>query len=440
MTALERAGATPVSKVVALLGAGLTGIAVARLLASSDRGIDFTDEGLYILSADAGSSEAAFNNAFGRYTGLLFDLVGGDLVRFRQAGIVLLVGVGAILGDRIATSAAHLGARPVGWPIRTASAAAVAAGANHYYTLHLLTPSYNWLNLLGLGIGLIGVLGMATLPEVASRWQRWSNPALFALGVQLAAMGKLTSGPALVVVAIVVLAVSRSEPGVRRFAVAIPTVGAAVVFATLHAVFVNPLTVTIEQVRRGTSAVLTLDPDYSAGAQFRSVGDAIELIVQEAPWRFGIVLGPLVVVALIARRRPLTPSSSAALGAMAVGGTGVLLIVQDLWLGGTIGYGRLAWVGIAFILVALALLAMRVSAGPHPPLRRALVVPAMVMACAAAYAIGSNNGFFAQLNGGHHLPPRRGGDGPDLHPANGERPGAADACPGRRYRGKHRRE
>jgi len=50
----------------AIAAAGLALATLWRLIHTADRGLDFTVEGMYLLSADARSRTASFNNAFGR--------------------------------------------------------------------------------------------------------------------------------------------------------------------------------------------------------------------------------------------------------------------------------------------------------------------------------------------------------------------------------------
>ena len=77
--------------IAAGIASTLMAVAVVRLLIWARTGFEFTDESMHILSADA-RADASFHNAFGSYTGLLFDLVGGDIVWFRRLGIVILMG------------------------------------------------------------------------------------------------------------------------------------------------------------------------------------------------------------------------------------------------------------------------------------------------------------------------------------------------------------
>lgn len=136
-TALRR----PVAVLLLLVAAAPSAWTIVRLLRDAGRGLDFTDEGMYLLSADAQSRVSSFHNAYGRYTRVLFLLAGRDVARFRMLGVAVLVVCAAAAGDRIAVAAGHLCRRPVPWTVRGAAAAAVVGGALHYYVLLLITPS-----------------------------------------------------------------------------------------------------------------------------------------------------------------------------------------------------------------------------------------------------------------------------------------------------------
>jgi hypothetical protein len=90
--------------------------------------------------------------------------------------------------------------------------------------------------------------------------------------------------------------------------------------------------------------------------------------------------------------------------AVAIAATAVQLHVSGNWTGGSPGYSSLAWVGVAHAVLALVLLPAALSGIARGVGRAgwwtAGLFVAVAAAGAAAYAFGSGNGFFAQLNGG----------------------------------------
>jgi hypothetical protein len=170
--------ALPVAALVIwLLARGL-----AALLAV-DRGLDMTDEGLYLLAADPPSLRAAALFPWGWHTAPLFELAGYDIAAFRTLGAVLLVLAGAwlgwaaaaVLGDAHRTTASQGGASTsdrvhIGYAVRAIGAVVGGIGSLAYYQQLLRTPSYNWLNLLGILIAAGGLLLLIRAVEEEDGW------------------------------------------------------------------------------------------------------------------------------------------------------------------------------------------------------------------------------------------------------------------------------
>jgi hypothetical protein len=154
---------------------GVAGLSVlwdaVSLMLSASRGLDLTDEGLYLLAADPPNSSAAWFFPWGWHTGPLFRLLGYDIANFRTAGAFLLVLAGAWLGWQAVDAA-----RSIQEPTRPPSACGSSvtsrlfavlgpltggAGALLFYASYLRTPGYNWLDLLGILIAAGGFMGMA---------------------------------------------------------------------------------------------------------------------------------------------------------------------------------------------------------------------------------------------------------------------------------------
>jgi hypothetical protein len=157
------------------VGVALLWVALAAILAT-DRGLDLTDEGLYLLSADAPNRSAAWLFPWGWHTGPLFSLVGYDIAAFRTLGAVILVLAGGCLGWVAVRAAVAFGAggetavdgRPVhgqaargGYALPAIGLIVGALGTLLYYASLLRTPSYNWLNLAGILIAATGLVELS---------------------------------------------------------------------------------------------------------------------------------------------------------------------------------------------------------------------------------------------------------------------------------------
>ncbi len=345
------------------------------------------------------------------------------MARFRLLGLILLVVVAAALGDRLAVLARRLGGFPLPRPFRLVVVSAVVSASLHYYNLMLLTPSYNWMNLVGILLMIAAVAHLVDRP--VPRWERSSAGELIwilamVVGGAVATMGKLSSGPIVAGLgAALIVAFARGAAAERRRLVGFFVAASGVVLA-LHWALVNPLTVTIDQIRRGNTALLTLDPAYGIGNAVKSVRDALEMIRKDLIDHLGVAT-VLVLVALAvgltrSRRAPGTaggdPSLAGRLVALAPGGlTACALALVSIrlhdrreWTGSGAGYATLAWVGVSVIAIALVVSPLawqRVGANSGRRgslLAAAVVLYAIIGAC--SYAFGSGNGFFAQLNGG----------------------------------------
>ncbi|MDZ4824891.1 MAG: hypothetical protein SGJ13_00305 [Actinomycetota bacterium] len=406
-TAGRRSRTVTVLEWILAAGAALLALtALARLVKNANRGVDFTDEGMYLLSADAQSSEASFHNPFGRYTRVLYRLAGFDIARFRAIGEVSLALAAAGLGDRVAVASARLRHVRASVPVRVATAAALISAALHYYTLYLTTPSYNWLNLFGILVAAAGLIDALTRPADDDRWWvRWAGPATIAIGVACASMAKVSSGPTIFVVSIA--ASAAFAPGslrTRRLVVA-RIFGAGAGLAVVHSVFINRPWVTVSQILRGQRTLEVLDPvHYELDNAFRSVRDAIEAVWNDlghvASMGGWIALAAAVAGFAFPRRMRYVAAVFATVAVVLVA-----LRLDDLnhWQGSGAGYYALTWVPITLLGVALLFLPMAIRSIPADRLQSGVRLGVCVIVLpvfGASYAFGSGNGFFAQLNGG----------------------------------------
>jgi hypothetical protein len=172
-----------------LLGAGLVGLwFVLDAALASDRGLDLTDEGLYLLAADPPSRVAAWGTPWGWHTAPLFRLVGGDVASFRTLGAVILVAASAALAVAAASGRWRMpehSVEPVTPIEMTLAGLSGALGGYLYYAGMLRTPSYNWVVVLGSVVAATGIL--LNLPPAHNRMPR--------LGVGLAAFGLFLTIP-----------------------------------------------------------------------------------------------------------------------------------------------------------------------------------------------------------------------------------------------------
>jgi hypothetical protein len=129
---------------------------------ATDRGLDLTDEGLYLLAADPPSAIATWKFPFGWHTGLMFRIVGYNIADFRTLGALLLVLAGGWVGWAAVFATTNLSFK-FKWDdalIYVCGAAIGASGSLLFYASLLSTPGYNWLNLFGISLAAAGFLSL----------------------------------------------------------------------------------------------------------------------------------------------------------------------------------------------------------------------------------------------------------------------------------------
>jgi hypothetical protein len=393
----------------------LLAAAFHRLWSGVGHGIDVTDEGLYLRSADAPGTGYAYVGLSGAYLHPVFRLAGYDVSGFRALGIILLSGAALVLSYGLARALAGgleetPGTPGLGLLTRVCLHVAAVAGAVTYYSLFLLTPSYNWLTLVGVLLCGGGVLALLA-PERGSRWDL-VDPALVAMGSLLALMGRPTAGVGLWLLgAALVLAVSARR--FRRRLVALGALaGFTVAFGVLHLLFVTGWSDSLTIARRTVYFSQHDVGAHSPGALIASSLDQLKVIGPGVTAMVGAL--PLIGLSvLLARLAPIRFRSRIAglLGAASVG-----LVAWWVWTHHGFGGGRsakltLPFAGFALVLTAatvfVAATALRLLPGSGTARRDVLVRSGRFLAtgvffvlCAGLYTFSSNNGIVYQLWGG----------------------------------------
>ncbi len=166
---------------------------------STDRGIGFRDEGLYLLAADPPTATARWVTPFGWHTAPFFRLVGHDVADLRTFAIWALVLAGTWLGWTIGRRLTDDGAAPHQARIRWGLALVGALGAPLLTSSFLRTPGYNWVNLVGLLIATTGALLAVMLERsTTSFWRSWrahGAAAALTFGVWFTVPAKPSTAP-----------------------------------------------------------------------------------------------------------------------------------------------------------------------------------------------------------------------------------------------------
>lgn len=425
---MNQAARNVVARAVSLLAfAGAFGLLVAgiaALLPGFSHGIDISDEGLYLVAADAPAANYTYVGLWGDYLHPLYAGSRHDITTYRALGAVLLAVAALICARGLRYLLISWGTVPVSvgrsTRLRFGLDLVALAAALVYYALYLITPSYNWLTLVGLLLcagGLLPILGSAR-----GRWRDRRDAALVAGGVFVTFMGRPTAGAGLAaLVSAVLLAVSVRPIRARLISVAVvAAVGVALIM--LHLVFVlgwadtvNAFTetnyfVTNDSTTHGLGALLR-----QSLAQFALVPSGIVRVAGLTPWLGLLALAGVLVPTKWRTVRP-TVVSGLTLTSVVV----VTLVIQrnDGFGGGPKAWRSLPFAGLAIIMTAgLALVAAstvtwwtarcetddtsaadEAGAASHEQLRW-LGVGAFFLGCALLYAFSSNNGIVYQMHG-----------------------------------------
>jgi len=373
------------------------------VLADSGSGLDMMDESHYLMAAQPWAADKAFNGAFGWYTGLLWQVTGADLGRFRFASSLLLVAAAVVLAVALRRAAEALTGISWSLPARWAWPAPVAAVALCYDTVYVRTPSYNWCTSVG---EMLLAAGLVTAVAEADRGLRRAGQAgvLVAVGLFVTAVGKATTALAaasvslLAVLLLVAIGGRALRLGLAR-AVAVAA-GTAVLLVGLHVLLVHDLAFTVATYRRVTQMMSLVDPSHYAGnAVPETVVAGLKNVVLERPWGYlPWLLLPLVAAVLPWVRVPRPER-------WLVGAAGLAIVVPTASMlheypGGVPGLGMSAGAPVVVALVAVVV-AVVATLWRAPVAGRALVLALALFGIGIAYPIGTNVEYATQLPGGY---------------------------------------
>lgn len=229
------------------------------------RGLDITDDSYYILWAEQPQNVSVSVSAFGFYTGTVLDAAGGGIADFRRLGALILAAafvLFALTVTRVGAAAAPPHRR--GLQRALVFGVVLSGGLAHYSWYWLLSPSYNWLNLLGVlavGTGLLRWLTRA--PQAGLHTA--IDGLLVAFGGVLCFAAKPPSA-ALLGVGVCAIA-GGAKPGAVRFVLvcsALAAVGLAIHILVLFPGFADYLALMQEALHRSVMIGTKKSPGETA--------------------------------------------------------------------------------------------------------------------------------------------------------------------------------
>ena len=392
------------------------------LALNTGRGFDITDESFYILSASNPGDILASTTQFGYYTGILYSLADGNLVVFRLLGLLVLLITAGLFSYSLERYWRHLSGVSIsdysGW----LSLGVILAGTAVYYKTWLLTPSYNWLALIGVLIvasGLLNAAVNATGRDVDSH----GNSGLIGYGLvagfggSLSFMAKPTTAAVLAIIFLYFTAVTSLRHRWKVF-VAVSLLSSAM-FIFIHAIiFENGLIPFYVKLHDGSELGKLLAGGHTIGnislQAYEDLKQIPNRLVQVFPIVYaGLAFLLLFFVSMITRYRKIPKKVSGAIFIVILILMSlyawILLQKAGLWVGGRgvkvqIGFGGLAFsfVLIFFGLSTLALWKKEESDyhSHNIKFRQMLKLYVFLLVLAMAYAFGSANGLVRQMSGG----------------------------------------
>jgi hypothetical protein len=391
-----------------LIGLGIpTGIVLTWLSVNSFKGLDLSDEGMYLLSAATDNPKAAFHNPFGTYTGLLLDISLGRIFLFRILGLLLLTGAGIQLGISLArflsTDNRQINLIIVGF--------AGSSIAFFYYATGLITPSYNWLNLLSL------ILGATTCIKIADRKIK-DHSRLFGIGcilslsLLLGLFAKFSSSIGILLLVTIIFWFSGRSSKDLKF-LFYGTATAFLSLMILHQLFIESWSLSYQKFSQGQTALQILDPIYETSTALKAFrSDFVYWFNSMFKFSNLILISVLNLFILSLFQYFYKKSHVSRIVETGFSFCAVALIAyafgraysQDLWAGHSGLYVNqmwaVSWLLLCGFLITVPLWFLQSSGiNAFVTVKRQIVVTLVLLGCACLYAIGSGNGFLRQLTG-----------------------------------------
>ena len=378
--------------ICAVFAAGLAFILLSVTLHYATRGLELSDEGLYLHSITWPWLYDTSISLFGFLYHPLYRLLGGDIASLRQANVAFSFLLSFSLMWVLLRSS-----RPENEiPLFRLAAYALGLATASLAALHhwVPTPNYNSLTLQGM---LITIIGVVVAMRSASRPVWLTGAVLIGFGGWLTAMAKPTSGAALgLMVALFTLA---AVP--RRFLVMLVAacIAAALLLASMLIIDGSPLEF-ISRLTRGHDLLLVLDPAYQMSHLLDRSYLSLEGDDQRTYW--GTLIGSIGLGWFFAQGSRKLIALRVACVVVVAFIAGALLLrqlplpfervrMQSLWIG-------LVALGIVLGVAAASFTEQRGRA-LKPKSGRLLMLALLLAAMPFAFALGTNNSLWWRVVG-----------------------------------------
>ena len=161
------------------------------LVGNSSRGFDITDESYYVIWASQPETIFASTTQFGYYTRLLYLISGQNIAVFRAVGVICLFASAWFFAYSLDRYWHFSSGQQFNTRNRWKEISLLSIGCLAYYKSWLITPSYNWLALIGVLIAGAGLIRVTT-KNYSPRGMREPIPHQLANGLLVGIGGGLT--------------------------------------------------------------------------------------------------------------------------------------------------------------------------------------------------------------------------------------------------------
>lgn len=289
---------------VALMLFLLSVITIVLLIWSSNKGLDVTDEGIYLMATQFPEEVKIAPSVFYFYTAGLYIIAGHNLIALRIIGLLLMIGSAALLFWGLYYLLKSLGLKLLSDSSVLISAwSVVTLGALLHYAWWLLTPGYNFVNAVAINTA-SGFLffGLALLERKDRKCL--SNAAFCGAGlcIGISLLVKASTGMSLLIVISGILLLWPCTSFLNKIKNIVFVGVGVIVWLLIHFGIIQSPVSWWQNFQRGVENALILNPAYGLINIKRYFLEYTDVLKNDflAFWKFylSVIVGGGVLVAL----------------------------------------------------------------------------------------------------------------------------------------------
>ena len=282
-------------------------ITTGFLIWTSNKGLDITDEGIYLMATQFPVDVKIATSAFYIYTAILYAIAGHNVVVLRIIGILIMIGSAIFLFWGLYYTLKTFGIKFLSdLSVLITAWSLVSLGALLHYAWWLLTPGYNLINAAILNIaGGFLFFGLAFLESKARIYLSYAAFCGVGLCVGISFLVKFSSGLSLFVLIFCILLFWPHTSFLNKIKNIISVGIGVIVWLSIHFGFIQTPASWWQNFHRGVENALLISPAYGAASINRYFFECIDLLKVEVLnfWKFYFALLISSGLLLLFRRR-----------------------------------------------------------------------------------------------------------------------------------------